>query len=150
MAVVIAVCSAGCHGDGIGLTPSGDLLAPGEDPQVGGFAVDVQPIFDRRCIQCHSPGLVGFTATGGTQGGLDLTRRASYQSLVDRPTFERPDTPPLVRVRPGDIADSYIVQKISSESPKAGRRMPLSGPPYLNDAEIQAIEDWIRRGAPND
>lgn len=143
VAIGVAIASSACQGDGVGLTQSGDPLAVG-------YAVEIQPIFDRRCIVCHAPGLSGFIATGGSQGGLDLTRQGSFRSLVEQPTFQAPTTAPLLRVSPFQVGDSYLVEKISSGSPKAGRRMPLTGPPFLSDAEILAIEDWIRRGAPND
>ena len=143
VAVGLAIASTACQGDGIGLTPSGDPFAVG-------YAAEIQPIFDRRCVRCHAPGLSGFTATGGAQGGLDLTSRGSYQSLVEQPTFQAPSTPPLFRVRPGRVAESYLVEKIVSDSPKSGERMPLSGPPFLSQAEVLLIEEWIRRGARND
>jgi len=146
VAIGVAIVSSACQGDGVGLTESGDLLAIGPP----GYAVEIQPIFDRKCVLCHAPGLSGFTSTGGTQGGLDLTRQGSYRSLVEQPTYQASTTPPLFRVSPFQVGESYLVEKVVSDSPKAGRRMPLTGPPFLSDAEVLAIEDWIRRGAPND
>jgi hypothetical protein len=38
------------------------------------------------------------------------------------------------------------VQKLES-TPPFGSRMPLDGPPYLEDAEVLLIRDWIAEGA---
>ncbi|MFQ5640653.1 MAG: hypothetical protein ACE5IR_21955 [bacterium] len=132
-----------CRGDGIGLAVSGD-------PEGGGFIDQIQSVFDTNCTRCHSPGGIGFIQTGGNDNnGLDLTRGNAYGKLVNQPTFEEPGTAPQLRVAPGDPDGSYIIQKISSDSPKFGRRMPLDGPPYLSQADIQLIRDWITEGAPN-
>jgi len=135
-----------CQGDGTGLTESGDL----ETGNSTGFAAQIQPLFDTNCIRCHSPGGIGFNGTGGAQNnGLDLTRGNSRGKLVNQPTFEAPNVSPNVRVVPGQPDDSYIIQKISSASPKFGNRMPLDGPPFLSQNEIQLIRDWIEQGAPD-
>ncbi len=134
-----------CRGDGVGLTESGDLPSSGS-----GFAAQIQPIFDANCIRCHAPGGSGFLGTGGDQNnGLDLTRGNSHGKLVNQRTFEAPDVPPRWRVLPGEPDSSYIIQKIISDSPKFGNRMPLDGPPFLSQSEIQLIRDWIEAGAPN-
>jgi len=135
-----------CQGDGAGLTDSGDPVTANST----GFAAQIQPIFDTNCIRCHAPGGIGFNGTGGAQNnGLDLTRGNSHGKLVNQPTFEAPNVVPNVRVLPGQPDSSYIVQKISSASPKFGNRMPLDGPPFLSQNEIQLIRDWIADGAPD-
>jgi len=134
-----------CHGDGIGLSVSGDLEG------ATGFAGEIQPLFDRHCVRCHSVGGLGFNQTGGGEnGGLNLTPGNSYNSLVNQSTFQLPDEAPKWRVRPGDPDESYIIQKISPGTPKFKSRMPTDGPPYVSVMEIQLIRDWILRGAPND
>ncbi|MFQ5750993.1 MAG: hypothetical protein ACE5HI_03270 [bacterium] len=133
-----------CRGDGVGLAGSGDLLG------ASGFAAQIQPIFDTNCIRCHAPGGIGFIQTGGSQNnGLDLTSGNSHGKLVNQRTFEAPNVAPKWRVLPGEPDSSYIIQKITSTSPKAGNRMPLDGPPFLSQNEIQLIRDWIADGAPN-
>jgi len=141
----IGIVSMSCRGDGAGLSQSGDLLT-----SATGFAAQIEPLFDTNCIRCHAPGGIGFNGTGGNQNnGLDLTSGNSHAGLVNQPTFEAPDVPPRWRVLPGEPDSSYIIQKISSASPKAGNRMPLDGPPFLSENEIQLIIDWIEEGAPN-
>ncbi len=143
---LIAVTSwLSCHGDGVGLTAVGD-------PQgASGFSAQIQPIFNSNCVRCHAPGGLGYIQTGGTQNdGLDLSRGDSYDSLVRQLTHQLPETAPQWRVLPGDADASYVVQKIVSGAPKFGKRMPFDGPPYLSQAEIQLIRNWIEQGAPND
>jgi hypothetical protein len=50
-------------------------------------------------------------------------------------------------VAPGRPDDSYLVHKIEGRA-AVGARMPLGGP-FLDDATIAVIRDWIARGAPN-
>lgn len=134
-----------CRGDGAGLTESGDLPFSGSS-----FAAQIQPIFDTNCIRCHAPGGIGFNGTGGDQNnGLDLTLGNSHGKLVNQLTFEAPDITPRRRVIPGEPDSSYIIQKIISDSPKFGNRMPLDGPPFLSQGEIELIRNWIEEGAPN-
>lgn len=142
LAVAISAASLQCSGGGGPTTV---------DPTPAtGFAAQIQPIFDASCVRCHAPGVYGFGQTGGeSQNGLDLTNGASYRALVNQETFQLPGVPPSFRVRPGSPEESYIIEKLVSDTPKSGQRMPLFGP-FLSDAEIQLIRDWIARGAPND
>ena len=136
-----------CRGDGVGLDERGDL--EGDQPP-SGFAALIQPIFEANCIRCHVPGGIGFLQTGGDQNnGLDLTRGNSHGRLVNQPTFEAPDVPPRWRVLPEEPDSSYIIQKITSTSPKSGSRMPLDGPPFLSQNDINLIRMWIEEGAQN-
>jgi hypothetical protein len=56
--------------------------------------------------------------------------------------------PSLLRIAPSDPANSYLYRKVIG-SGITGDRMPQGGP-FLTDAQIKLIRDWIRRGAPND
>lgn len=133
-----------CSGDGIGLSSSGDLAG------ASGFAAKIQPLFDRNCVRCHSPGGIGFNQTGGNEhNGLDLTPGNAYNSLVNQPTFELPEAQPIWRVLPGNPEKSYALRKISPGTPKFGSRMPTDGPPFLSDTEIRTVSDWILSGAPD-
>ena len=89
------------------------------------FRQDVLPILNRfGCTSCHggSGGLFIGTVTqikaGGTHGPA---------------------------VRPGDSANSIIVQKISP-APPFGDRMPQGGP-YLPDSLQLVIRNWVDQGA---
>jgi len=96
-------------------------------------------IFTPTCAQlgCHD--------RLGRQEGQQLTADVAYAQTVNHPSVEMPQ---LNRIAPGDFANSYLYRKITGAG-ITGDRMPQGGP-YLTDAQIKLVRDWIRRGAPND
>lgn len=88
---------------------------------------DIQPIFNARCIACH----------GGTSG-VTLSSYAAVMSSVG-------DQYGRTIVEPGEPDQSPIVDKIGP-NPTHGDRMPQGGP-YLSDAQINLIRQWIAEGA---
>lgn len=120
-----------------GLKPGGQpasaMLAPAplQRPSAGRPVTyaHVAPIFASRCVKCHSAnGLMG-----SAPEGLLLN---SYAGVFDRD--ER------LRVVPGRSAASELVRRIRGQSRP---QMPIDGPPFLNEEEIQLIVDWIDQGA---
>jgi len=93
-------------------------------------------IFDPICSQCH----IGATAPHG----LKLDSANAYANLVNVASDE---VPTILRVKPNDPANSYIVQKIEGTA-AVGQRMPL-GQPALDAATIQMVRTWISEGAQN-
>jgi len=81
----------------------------------------------------------------GRQQDQQLQAGVAYTQIVNHPSGEIPS---LMRVAPGDPANSYLYRKITGAG-ITGDRMPQGGP-YLSDAQIKLVRDWIRRGAPND
>ena len=110
------------------------VIPPGNAPI--SFSSDVQPIFTRSCAKfgCHIAATAPF--------GFVLEQGQAYVNLVGVPSVEDPT---LKRVEPGRSDLSYIIRKLEGNAP--GFRMPADGPPYLPDAEIQLIKDWIDQGA---
>lgn len=96
-------------------------------------------IFSGRCATsgCHDR----ITA----QQGLILEPGESFARLVNVIAVQFPSDR---RVRPGDPARSYLVKKLRGSQPIGGR-MPLGGP-FLTDAELAGIIEWIENGAPDD
>ncbi len=96
-------------------------------------------IFTPTCAQlgCHD--------RLGRQEDQQLQAGVAYAQVVNHTSVEMPQ---LLRVAPGDPANSYLYRKITGAG-ITGDRMPQGGP-YLSDAKIKLIRDWIRRGAPND
>jgi hypothetical protein len=52
----------------------------------------------------------------------------------------------LLRVKPGDPDNSFLIIKLTNPTPLQGLLMP-SGKPPLSAAQIQLIRDWITQGA---
>jgi hypothetical protein len=96
-------------------------------------------VFTPICSSCHNG--VGTTLPGSQ----DLTAGHVYASLVGVASEEKPA---VLRVKAGDSANSYVVQKLEGAAGISGVRMPAGGP-YLDQATIDKVKSWIDSGAPN-
>jgi len=125
----------GCAGNGDGLDPSGRPASSGGGGTLTADFASIQAnVFTPICTQCH----VGANAPQG----LRLDAANSYGALVGVASSEQPG---LLRVKPGDAAASYLIQKLEGNA-AVGARMPL-GQPALPDATILVIREWITSGA---
>lgn len=98
------------------------LAAPTADRPT--FEADVLPIFQARCLVCHTE--------GAPQKGLVLaTRVALLRGGESGPAIE-----------PGRSGNSLLMDKI------AGRQMPPMDP-KLTSEEVDTIRRWIDQGAPS-
>lgn len=111
-----------------------------DGPSKVDFDNDIQPIFDRVCVSCHSPGADGFEALG-----LDLRPGQSQRSLVNIPS---PQDPSWMRVVPFDDGRGVLYHAVRCVDSPVGGRMPPPGSEPLTEREIKAIRSWIIRGAP--
>jgi hypothetical protein len=120
---------------------------PTEPGGPGGEPIDPTATFTRVQNELFTPtcAQLGCHDRLGHQEDQQLTAGVAYSQIVGHPSVEMPQ---LSRVTPGDVANSYLYRKITGAG-ITGDRMPQGGP-YLNDAQIKLIRDWIRRGAPND
>lgn len=108
-----------------GLAWAASLSAASAAPAVD--YADVAAIFGQRCVVCHrGPG----APLGLHLDSLEGIRMGSARGPV---------------ARPGDPEGSELVRRIKGISQP---RMPLTGPPYLSEVEIQRIVDWIQAGMP--
>lgn len=138
-AVAWAVLVAGCGGgSGEGLDDSGRPISEG-----GGDSGTLQPSFESIQLNVFTPMCTGCHAGAAAPAGLRLDEASSYALLVGVASAE---VPSLQRVNPGHPDDSYLVRKLEG-SAAVGARMPLGGP-YLDDASIAVIREWIAAGAP--
>ncbi|MGZ8410241.1 MAG: c-type cytochrome domain-containing protein [Hyphomicrobium sp.] len=96
------------------------------------FKLDVQPILQTRCTQCHAPGGAGYQ-----QSGLDLT---SYQGLM-KGTKHGPI------VVPGDPFTSNLNVIIEGRAARE-IQMPHHQRPLLR-LQQQILADWVKQGAQN-
>jgi hypothetical protein len=119
-----------------------------------------------RCISCHVPGKNGVTV-----GNLDMTTQAqAYAALVGVPAMgtsagtagvtcaslgagQTDGAAMLLRVAPGDAADSLIVNKVTSKiagtTAECGSPMPSGGGAPITQPQADLITAWIQAGAPN-
>src|ERR1700743_3503931 len=141
----IAACAlmiAACAGNGEGLDANGRPLMPGGDmslPLSDDFESLQENIFTPICSVCH----VGPSAPRG----LRLDAANSYNLLVDVPSTE---VPSVLRVKPGDPDNSYIIQKLQGHA-AVGAQMPDGCPttqPCLSAAQIGSIQQGTTNGAP--
>jgi hypothetical protein len=118
------------------------------DPGAGGGGpIDPTATFTRVQNEIFTPtcAALGCHDRLGRQQGLVLAPGLAYGNIVNVASTENAA---LLKVAPGDFANSYLYRKIIGVG-ITGDRMPQTGP-ALNDAQIKLIRDWIRRGAPND
>ena len=97
------------------------------------FTDDVQSVFTKKCVACHNDRSPG--------SGLSVQKDASIANLVNVPSTELAT---MMRVVPGDSANSYLAHKLLDthlDVGGSGKRMPLSG--RLKDEEVAAIINWI-------
>ncbi len=92
-------------------------------------------IFTPMCSGCHPP----------SGGGLDLRSGQTFGSTVNVASSQQPS---LMRVKPGDPDNSYLVRKLAGGSGITGSRMPQGGP-FLSAQDLQLVRSWISQGAPN-
>jgi uncharacterized protein (TIGR03118 family) len=94
-------------------------------------------IFTPKCSSCHTgggaslPGIMNLSSTSAT-----------FASLVNVTSIE---VPALNRVKAGDPASSYIINKLEGTQ-TVGARMPFGGTP-LDQATIDRVKAWIQAGA---
>ena len=122
--VFLAACGSG---DGFQTGTGGGALQ-------ATFASIQTNIFTPICEQCHSG--------AGAPVGLRLDATNSYALLVGVPSGE---VPSLLRVKPFDPNNSYLIHKLEGRA-SVGQRMPLGLPPLLQ-ADIDVVRQWITEGA---
>lgn len=120
-------------------------FTPGGPTPASIYTSTIQPIWDGigtgadACTACH---------TGGGTAGLTLDAGVSYGELVNVNSTQLPS---MKRIKPNDVANSYLIHKVEGTQASvggSGQRMPLTGPPFLSNTDIQKIKDWINQGAP--
>jgi len=133
VAVVVASIAAGC---GSSSTPT----TPTPTPTLS-FSQRIQTeILTPSCASCH-------TDDGRSPAaGLNLKAGSAYAALVGVASTGKAGA---VRVIPGNPSGSYLVQKLEGAADIVGLRMPRNGPPFLTDAQVALVRQWIQNGAPN-
>lgn len=104
-------------------------LATGPSKEHPGFKQDVQPIFQAKCLSCHS--------AAAKSGGLDLTSHGGLMAGGKSGPA----------VTPGKPDESLLIKALTGTAGQTPQ-MPLGGQP-LDQTHIDTIRNWIRDGAPN-
>ena len=141
-ALLVVAAISGCAGNGNGLDANGNPPGSGggsgsSGPLTADFKSIQDNIFTPICSRCH----IGASAPET----LQLDAAHSYSSLVGIPSKEQPG---VQRVEAGDPDSSYIIRKLEGDPSISGDRMPFGGP-YLSQATIDIIKQWIQAGAQN-
>ena len=99
-------------------------------------------VFTPLCSGCHN----GTQPAGGPlPGSQNLTAGNTFTNIVGVASLEQPG---LMRVKPGDPDNSYLIHKVEGTAGITGSRMPLGGPALSQDT-INQIRAWISSGALN-
>lgn len=136
---LLAASAAGlsaCAGSGAGLDSNGRPVGSegGGGTLTASFKSIQDNVFTPICSVCH--------AGGAAPKGLRLDAANSYAMIVGVPSVEDSS---VLRIKPGDPDNSYLVQKIEGHA-SVGAQMPLGGPP-LPTATITVIRQWVTDGA---
>jgi hypothetical protein len=142
---ILVLASMGRSTDG-----TNESGAPGNVVSDGGvelvsFGEDIQPIFDKRCTNCHN-------ATQ-PRGQLDLTAPSSYSQLVNVVTSTNCHAvvPGVARVKPGEKEGSMLWRKTKPDPGRCLNPMPngAAGLGIIAPDEFDKLERWIQQGALN-
>jgi hypothetical protein len=146
----LSLLLAACAGSGEGLDQNGNPIGSSSGSgsgsssgagSSGGVAFETiqDQVFTPICSKCH--------AGASAPEGMQLTEGQAYGMIVNVPSQE---VPSLDRIKPGDSADSYLVQKIMGTA-AVGAQMPDGCPvtqPCLSQSTIDMIVQWVEEGAP--
>ncbi len=129
---IFAIAAAIAAGPICGLGAPGFTHAAMAAEPPTSFQEDVLPVFQVRCVSCHSQNGEGFKASG-----LDLT---TYQGVLAGTKFG-----PMVI--PGDPDSSNLMRLLDWRVPPQ-LRMPHNKK-QLSVCDRNSIRTWIRQGAKN-
>ena len=154
--VVAAINSAG-PGDVVEISPGEyeltGSISRGSDqggitirPKSGGetacYDLNVQPIWDAKCVVCHSG--------AAPLGGLALDDGVSFMNMVSVPSAQATT---MNLVEPGSTEDSYLWHKLVGTHGDVGgfgcqmpRAVDCGSGQQLSNQDLEAIESWINDG----
>lgn len=96
------------------------------------YAGTIQPIFNSRCVSCHSASSPQSGVNMSSYSATMASRGTQYNALI---------------VNPGNANGSPLHNKLLP-SPQFGSQMPQGS--ALTSTQITAIRDWINAGALNE
>jgi hypothetical protein len=158
---LLAALLSACGGPAADSGPSAPPSPPGETCPIPvavaapTFSGHVLPVFRSTCgagsaTACHgTPSPVGHVSFAPALAAADVRAQ-----LVGIDPSSAPPGAGWKRVAAGDVAHSWLIEKITRDDPGGagqafGNRMPL-GLPNLCAPTVQTLQAWIRLGALND
>jgi hypothetical protein len=97
-------------------------------------------IFTPMCSGCHSGGGASLPSS------MDLSSAsATFAAWVNVASVQQSS---VLRVKPNDADNSYVIRKLEGAPGITGQRMPRGGP-FLDQATIDKVKAWINAGAQN-
>ena len=132
--VALVLALAACGGGGGDAPPPSPPPAQGLQPTLASIQTNV---FTPSCAKssCH---------TGATpQAGLNLDLGSSWVNLRNMPSSQ---DMMRIRVVPMNPDGSLLIQKLEGTA-MLGGQMPADGPPFLQQATINVIRQWIQDDA---
>ena len=128
--LLVAWIAAGAPTEAANARDATDDRTPSASEDAPGSFAAVASLLQARCAYCHRPDGV----MGAAPEGLVLTDHASIFGSTERPV-----------VVPGAPLASELFRRVAGLGLP---RMPFDGPPYLDEAQIASIRQWIEDGAP--
>ena len=95
-------------------------------PEIVSYQMDIQPLFDSSCINCH-----------GNEGKLSLT---NYENTIKGGKSG-------LAIIPNNGAESFLVKKLNGTA--KGQRMPPEPKNPWDETKILLVTKWIDQGAKN-
>jgi hypothetical protein len=117
-----------------------DSIQGPEDEPVNRGPVNMRATFSNIQTEVFSKSCATPACHSGTQAPT-LSAGQSYGNLVNQASLQNPS---LLRVKPGDSNNSYLMKKLTGDGTSI---MPPSG--QLSEAKIDSIALWINNGALN-
>ena len=100
-------------------------------------------ILQGHCVICHN---------NTASAPMGLSWEADQFDIVVTNGLMSREIPTMKIIEPGNSAASYLIWKINGQGPNGEAivesRMPVSGPPFLSQGEIDRIVVWVDGGAP--
>ena len=133
--LLLAVGLAACGSDSP-TAPTAPTPTPTPGPLTATLSSIQRVVFNASCIGHHGD--------HATDADLDLREGQAFSNLVNRPSIQVA----LDLVEPNDAENSYLVHKLDGRAGIVGVQMPVGGP-FLSQADIDVIKQWISAGAAN-
>jgi hypothetical protein len=144
---LVLLCACGGGGSAANPTPAASTCPIPVAKASPSFAGDIVPALHSSCgsaaTSCHG----GASPTGHVS--YSGTATEIYAELVNVVPANAP--PGWFRVKPGDLAHSWIIEKVTKDQPGGsgyGTRMPQAAP-NLCQPTVDTLSAWINAGAPN-